>query len=104
MENLLRVINYGAYAATISILLFGRLAYMVFKGKNQIISKLREENEQLRNDVSELKAIRDALVKELKGKETYNEAVSEMINKERAGLAVSLAPKSVDIYEEELDN
>lgn len=38
------------------------LTYQSFIGKNQIIL-------QLRSEVSELKAIRDVLVKELKGKE-----------------------------------
>ncbi len=98
METVLSVSIYSMSAAVlVFVLLFCWGAYQNFKGKNEIITNLRKEKEQLRNDVGELKAIRDALVKELKGKETYNEAISEMINKERAGLAVSLAPKSEEL-------
>ena len=65
---------------------------------------LRKECEILDKAVSESKAIRDAIMKELEAKENAAETISNILNKEKVELAISLNPATIDLYEEEIDN
>ena len=65
---------------------------------------LRDEYKNLNKEVSELKAVRDAIMKELEAKENAAEAISNILNKEKAELAISLNPATIDLYEEQIDN
>ncbi len=102
METILSVIGYGIYVVVLLLaVFFCWLAYQSFMGKNQIIDKLTKEKATLEDEVNEFKAIRDALVNELKDKEDRAETTSKLISKDRAGLAVRLAPKPKTVEKKE---